>query len=60
MTTLLAGHGTASDLLHELRSFFFSLFVADRTDDEASTNFSWPRGLSGIPALFCSGRYIIC
>jgi hypothetical protein len=44
MTTLLAGHGTFHDWLHELRSFFLSLFVADRTDDEASTSFSWPRG----------------
>jgi hypothetical protein len=45
MTTLLAGHSTVHELLHELRSFFLSLFVADRTDDEASTCFSWPRGL---------------
>jgi hypothetical protein len=44
MTTLLAGHGTARDLLHELRSFLLSLFVADRSDDESSTSFSWPRG----------------
>ena len=46
MTTLLAGRGTSLDtLLQELRGFFLSLFVADRADDEASTRFSWPRGL---------------
>jgi hypothetical protein len=45
MTTLLAGHGTAFDLLQELRRFFRSLLVADRTYDEASTEFCWPRGL---------------
>jgi hypothetical protein len=45
MTTLLAGHGSVLDLLHELRSFLRSLMVADRSDDEASTRFCWPRGL---------------
>ena len=45
MTALLAGRSIAHDLIQELRAFFSSLIVADLGNDEASTRFSWPRGL---------------
>jgi hypothetical protein len=49
MNTILAGHTVAQELANELRrrlrALFDMLVRPDASDDEASTRFSWPRGL---------------
>jgi hypothetical protein len=49
MNTILAGRTFAQELANELRerlrAMFEMLARPDASDDEASTRFSWPRGL---------------
>jgi hypothetical protein len=49
MNTIFAGRTFAQELAHELRQRLRAMFAMlarpDASDDEASTRFSWPRGL---------------
>ena len=49
MNTILAGRTVAQEFVHDLgrwlRAVFGMITRPDASDDEASTRFSWPRGL---------------
>jgi hypothetical protein len=49
MNTLLAGRTLAQEIVQDIRQFFRAaasrIAQPDATTDEASTRFSWPRGM---------------